>query len=113
MGRSKQGFLDRGEQKRIKAGKLSLINHSEPKQTNYLITSLRGKHTAAPEYFNKNARHAVVEERVRAGLARVRPTEGRASIVGGSFGAHGLTSTEVEGTTGVVGGGVAVLWSCG
>jgi hypothetical protein len=62
MGRSKRGFLDRGEKKRIKAGKLSLINHSEPKQTNYLITSLRGKHTAAPEYFN-NARHAVVDTR--------------------------------------------------
>ena len=59
MGRSKRGFLDRGEQKKIKAGSLSLINHSEPKQTNYLITSLRGKHTAAPEYFSKNARHAV------------------------------------------------------
>ena len=73
MGRSKQGYLDRGEQKRIKAGKLSLINHSEPKQTNYLITSLRGKHTAAPEYFNKNARHAVVDTR--------RPAKSDSSIL--------------------------------
>ena len=39
----------------------------------------------------------------------VRLTGGRASIIGGSFGAHDLTSIEVEGATGVVGGGVVVL----
>ena len=53
---------------------------------------------------------AVVSVLARGGhLVGVRPTGGRASIIGGSFGAHGLTSTEVEGTTGVVGGGVVVL----
>ena len=62
MGRSKRGFLDRGEQKKIKAGKLSLINHSEPKQNNFLSLSLAGRQRVAPEYF-KNARHAVVDTR--------------------------------------------------
>ena len=62
MGRSKRGFLDRGEQKKIKAGSLSLINHSEPKQTNYLSRFLVGRHRVAPEYFT-NARHAVVDTR--------------------------------------------------
>ena len=62
MGRSKRGFLDRGEQKKIKAGSLSLINHSEPKQTNYLSRFLVGRHRVAPEFFT-NARHAVVDTR--------------------------------------------------
>ena len=73
MGRSKRGFLDRGEQKKIKAGSLSLINHSEPKQTNYLSRFLVGRHRVAPEYFT-NARHAVVDTR-RPAIALTRRLE--------------------------------------
>ena len=53
---------------------------------------------------------AVVSISARGGSpVGVRLTGGRASIIGGSFGAHDLTSTEVEGATGVVGGGVVVF----